>query len=102
MVLRRLAIVFLAGVVPVLMARSVLAESYQGWGDTGWEFDNKRDCCEEAVWLAQEDSARLCEMSGGHPRIRSGSARGLCDWDSRGSGYDRLYRCTARADVYCR
>ncbi len=78
------------------------AESYQGWGDTGWSFDNKRDCCDEAVWLAQDDSARLCEMSGGHPRIRSGSSHGLCDWDSRGSGRERVYRCTARTEVYCR
>ena len=92
-----------AAVVSVVLASGpAFAESYQGWGDTGWNHDNKRDCCEDAIWLAQDDSMALCEMSGGHPKVPSGSARGLCDWDTRGSGRDRVYRCTARADVYCR
>ena len=40
--------------------------------------------------------------AGGAPKVRSGSTRGLCDWDARGDGNDRIYRCTATADVYCR
>lgn len=79
-----------------------LATSYKGWGDTGWNFYDKRDCCEEAVWLAQEDSMIQCENAGGAPKVRSGSTRGLCDWDARGGTADRIYRCTATADVYCR
>ncbi len=86
----------------VLTAVPALADSHKGWGDTGWNHDNKRDCCEDAIWLAQEDSMNLCEMAGGHPKVPSGSSRGLCDWDARGSGRDRVYRCVGRADVYCR
>lgn len=87
-----------------LLAAPGLAEaaSYKGWGDTGWNFDNKRDCCEEAVWLAQEDSIRQCLDAGGRPKVRSGSTRGLCDWDAEGSSFDRVYRCTANSEVYCR
>jgi len=84
----------------VLTASSALA--YQGWGDTGWNWYDKRDCCEEAVWLAQEASIRACEDAGGTAKVRSGSTRGLCDWDARGDGRDRLYRCTADTDVLCR
>ena len=88
--------------VVLLAATPALATSYKGWGDTGWNFYDKRECCEEAVWLAQEDSIRLCEMAGGNAKVRSGSTRGLCDWDARGGTRDRVYRCTANAEVYCR
>ena len=88
--------------VVLLAATPALATSYKGWGDTGWNFYDKRECCEEAVWLAQEDSIRLCEMAGGNAKVRSGSTRGLCDWDARGDARDRVYRCTANAEVYCR
>lgn len=84
------------------VATPAAATSYEGWGDTGWNWYDKRDCCEEAVWLAQEDSIGMCENAGGHAKVRSGSTRGLCDWDARGSGRDRLYRCTAKTSVYCR
>ena len=99
---RNLLIAVSAVAMLLLAGAAAMAASYHGFGDTGWDFENKRDCCEEAVWLAQEDSMRLCEMAGGHPKVRSGSTRGICDWDARGSGRDRLYRCTAKADVYCR
>ena len=78
------------------------AGSYYGWGDTGWAFYDKRECCEEAVWLAQEESISLCENAGGHAKVRSGSTRGMCDWDARGDSRDRVYRCTAKANVLCR
>lgn len=78
------------------------ATSYEGYGDTGWSHDNKRDCCDDAVWLAQEHAILACEDAGGQPRVRSGSARGSCDWDAKGASYDRVYRCTARTRVDCR
>lgn len=81
---------------------SAVAGSYQGYGDTGWTHGNKRDCCDDAGWLAQDESALACEEAGGTPKISSGSVRAVCDWDARGSGRDRVYRCTARASVYCR
>ena len=83
-------------------AATALAASYYGYGDTGWTHVNKRDCCEDAGWLAQDDSAWQCETAGGHPRIAGGSVRADCDWDTRGTGRNRVYRCTARANVYCR
>jgi hypothetical protein len=89
-------------VAALLGAAPALAGSYYGYGDTGWDFYDKRECCEEAVWLAQENSMQLCENAGGEPKVPSGSTRGLCDTDSRGSGRDRIYRCTAKANVYCR
>ncbi|MBI5507049.1 MAG: hypothetical protein HY899_19855 [Deltaproteobacteria bacterium] len=85
-----------------LAPATALASSFGGWGDTGWSHYDKRECCEDAVWLAQDDAAARCEASGGVPRIRSGTTRGLCDWDARGGGSDRVYRCTAKTDVYCR
>jgi hypothetical protein len=84
------------------LASPAFATEYQGYGDTGWNWYDKRDCCEEAVFLAQDDSFRQCENAGGAPKVRSGSQRGLCDWDARGDGMDRVYRCQAKTSVYCR
>jgi hypothetical protein len=91
-----------AAVALLLAASTAGASNYQGYGDTGWTHDNKRDCCDDAGWLAQDESAWQCEQVGGHPKIPSGSVRAHCDWDSRGSGRDRVYRCTATTSVYCR
>lgn len=84
------------------LAAPACAATYYGWGDTGWTFDNKRDCCDEAVWLAQDQAAAACEAAGGRPRMRSGTSRGTCDWDARGGTFDRVYRCTARSSADCR
>jgi hypothetical protein len=92
---------FVAGIAAAVPAPA-LAEYFAGYGDTGWSFDNKRDCCDEAIALAQDHSMLLCENAGGHARVRSGSRRGNCESDARGNGRHRIYRCTARADVYCR
>jgi hypothetical protein len=78
------------------------ASDYTGWGDTGWKHDNKRDCCEDAVWLAQEDSIRRCELAGGQARVPSGTMRGFCDWEARGDRRDEVFRCKAEAKVACR
>lgn len=87
----------------VLLAPSAcLATSFEGYGETGWDYDNKRDCCDDAVYFAQDHAIASCEQSGGQARIRSGSARGSCDWDARGASYERVYRCTARSRVDCR
>ena len=87
----------------VLLTPAVgLATSFEGYGETGWDYDNKRDCCDDAVYFAQDHAIAYCEESGGQARVRSGSARGSCDWDARGASYDRVYRCTARTRVDCR
>lgn len=92
----------LFGAATFLAPASGEAATYEGYGDTGWGFDNKRDCCEEAVWLAQDNAAASCEDAGGQPKVRSGSARGSCDWDADGDAFNRVYRCKARARVDCR
>jgi hypothetical protein len=77
------------------------AHAYQGYGDTGWTEDNQRDCCDDAVADAQQDSANACTNAGGQPKIRSNFDRGLCNWNAQGDGDDTVYRCTATADVDC-
>lgn len=84
-----------------LRPEAASAGTYKGWGDTGWTEDNKRDCCADAVALAQDDSAGMCRNAGGQPRFRGSSSRGVCDWDVQNSGSDRVYRCTANAQVDC-
>jgi hypothetical protein len=79
------------------------ADNFTGYAQTGWGYDNKAYCCEDAIAAAQDDSARSCEDSGGFPDFRRNSARGRCDWEStRGSDGRRVYRCEASASVSCR
>ena len=79
------------------------ASSNPGYADTGFRYTNKADCCEDAVAMAQEDSARNCERTGGYPEFRRTSARGRCDWATRRAGNGRsVYGCTATASVPCR
>ncbi len=92
-----------AGLLVGSAARAA-AEQYPGWGDTGWVYASKRDCCNGAIALAQEYSAAACVTSGGVPRPMSGGAqRGSCQWswmqDNDGSMY---YRCYAEAAIWCR
>ena len=85
----------------LVFAGAARAESYQGSGDTGWTEDNQRDCCDDAVDLAQQNSAAMCRNAGGEPRMHFSSNRGLCDWDEDGDGDDQVFRCTATAEVDC-
>jgi hypothetical protein len=87
-------------IVAPLTAR---AEQYQGWGDTGWVYASKRECCDAAIAIAQDYSAAACETSGGVPRpFMGGGQRGVCksDWTQSDGGL--LYRCYAEAAVWCR
>lgn len=54
------------------------ASQYPGWGDTGWTWASKRDCCIAAIAIAQEYSAQACLDSGGRPRPTTGQQRGSC------------------------
>jgi hypothetical protein len=90
-----------AAVLCLAMAGAAAAAEYEGSGDTGWNWDNQRDCCDDAVSLAQNDSAVRCRDSGGAPRINPGSARGMCDWDAQGDLDNQVYRCRATANVAC-
>jgi hypothetical protein len=79
------------------------AAQYQGWGDTGWVYASKRDCCNSAIAIAQEYSMNACVTSGGVPRPTTGMRRGNCQWDwtQDGAG-NMLYRCYGEAAVWCR
>ena len=79
------------------------AAQYPGWGDTGWVYASKRDCCNAAIDLAAQYSADACVSAGGVPRPFAGaSQRGTCsaEWMQGEEGV--LYRCYGEASVWCR
>jgi hypothetical protein len=79
------------------------AAQYEGWGDTGWVYASKRDCCAGAIALAYEDSEARCLQAGGLPRQTSGVRRGSCQWDwTTDASGAQLYRCHSEAAVHCR
>jgi len=76
---------------------------YPGWGDTGWGFYGKRECCAEAIALARQDSGDRCVAAGGTPRPTSGIQRGSCEWEwSTDASGQLVYRCASEAAVWCR
>ena len=87
----------------VLTAGTALAGNYKGYGDTGFVHDRKRDCCEDALLLAADDSALGCERAGGTPEFDPRRVRGVCDadWHQDSSGGLR-YACRASVTVRCR
>jgi hypothetical protein len=88
-----------------LVAGDALAGQYPGRGDTGWVYAGKRECCNEAIALAQNDSANACLLVGGTPRQMRGGVqrRGFCNWESaRDDAGATLFRCYAEATVGCR
>ncbi len=90
-----------AGAV-LLTAAPLQAAQYPGWGETGWCCYSKRECCDEAIAIAQEASAWNCEMAGGTPRP-SGSRRGSCSWElTQDESGSAIYRCASEAVVHCR
>ena len=94
----------LAVAAVVLCAAVVEAAQYPGWGDTGWIYASKRECCNEAIDIAAEYSANACVTAGGMPRPFAGaSQRGTCssEWNQDGDG-NMMYRCYGEASVWCR
>ena len=87
----------------LLAASRVFAAQYPAWGDTGWVYASKRDCCDGAVQIAQEYSAQACYDAGGVPRPTTGTRRGVCQWDSQRDAWGRtVFRCQAEAALWCR
>lgn len=90
---------------PLIPTTPASAVSYSGFGDTGWTNANKRDCCRSALALAEQDSIYHCAFAGGeaklYPPANRKGTRGDCEWDGRGDGMNRVYRCTAKTDIYC-
>jgi hypothetical protein len=93
----------LALTIVVLGAWAAHAAQYPAWGDTGWVYASKRDCCNAAIAIAQQYSANACATSGGVPRPTSGIQRGSCQWDwMQAEDGGMLYRCYAESSVWCR
>ncbi len=92
--------------VAILLAGAVSARAtqYDGWGDTGWGYASKRECCHDAIVIAQQYSAQACVTAGGTPRPPMGAGqRGVCtsQWLQAGDG-SISYRCYGEASVWCR
>jgi hypothetical protein len=95
----------IAGVATVLLsAGGAVASQYPGWGDTGWVYASKRECCNAAINIAAQYSEQACVTVGGVPSPFAGaSQRGTCsaDWTQDDNG-NMLYRCYGEAAVWCR
>ena len=86
------------------LPRAVEASEYPAWGDTGWMYGSKRECCNAAIAIAQQYSMEACLNVGGTPRpMRGGAARGSCEsqW-TQGPDGGMLYRCVSESAVWCR
>ena len=88
-----------------LVASVASAAQYPARGDTGWVYAGKRDCCNAAIAMAQENSAAACLTVGGRPNPMRGGVqrRGFCSWQSTSDASGAtLFRCQAEATVPCR
>lgn len=87
----------------LVVAAGVEAAEYPGWGDTGWIYASKWQCCNEAIGIASQYSEQACMTSGGRPSPFAGEAqRGSCSaqWTQDADG-NVLYRCSGEASVWC-
>jgi len=93
----------LVSILGLSIAAAADAAQYQAWGDTGWVYASKRECCDAAIAIAQDYSASACLTSGGVPRPPMGGRRGVCtsEWMQDVDG-SMLYRCYSEAAVWCR
>lgn len=79
------------------------ASEYPGWGDTGWVYESKRECCNDAIAIASQYSERACANSGGRPSpFVGGGQRGSCSaqW-TQDRDENTMYRCYGEASVWC-
>ena len=51
------------------------ATQYSGWGDTGWIYASKYDCCNQAIAIASQYSAQACYTAGGSPQSFAGGGQ---------------------------
>ena len=87
----------------VLVAGGAGATEYPGWGATGWVYESKRECCDQAINIAASYSSQACTTAGGFPSPFAGAAqRGTCNaqWNQDANG-NLLYRCYGEAAVWC-
>lgn len=101
---RRAAVLLTLALSLAAAATTAHASTYPGWGDTGWVYANKRECCNQAIAIATQYSAQACGTAGGVPvGFSGGGQRGSCtsEWTQDDSG-TLLYRCYGEAAVWCR
>jgi hypothetical protein len=100
--MNRLAI--LSALLVASFAGTASATQYQGWGDTGWIYASKYECCNQAIAIASQYSAQACVTAGGSPQsFAGGGQRGSCtaDFQQDDQG-NMMYRCYGEAAVWCR
>ena len=95
--------VLLAVVLLLAFGAGVRASEYPGWGDTGWIYASKRDCCNEAIGIASQYSEQACLNTGGRPSSFEGEGqRGSCSPQfTQDDDGNVLYRCSGQAAVWC-
>jgi len=101
--MRHVACAVILGVLLLGLATGVRATEYPGWGDTGWVYESKRECCNDAIGIASQYSEQACTTSGGYPSpFEGGGQRGSCSSQSNqdAQGYV-MYRCYGEATVWC-
>jgi hypothetical protein len=93
----------LALLVVAASAGLARASEYPGWGDTGWVYESKRECCNYAIEIASQYSEQACTTSGGMPSpFVGGGQRGSCSsqWTQDDNGYT-WFRCYGETSVWC-
>ncbi|HYV57052.1 MAG TPA: hypothetical protein VE911_05890 [Candidatus Nitrosopolaris sp.] len=101
--MRHVARAVVAVVLLVGFAAGVRATEYPGWGDTGWVYASKRECCNDAIGIASQYSEQACTTSGGYPSaFEGGGQMGTCSsqWTQDPAG-NLMYRCYGEASVWC-
>ena len=99
----RVRIMFAATAACLLLAAAARAAQYPGWGDTGWVYASKRECCNAAINIAAQYSTQACIDAGGVPKAFAGSSqRGTCSAEWMQQDGSMLYRCYGEASVWCR
>ena len=101
---RRAILLASAAATLVVVPPIARAAQYPGWGDTGWVYASKRECCSAAIAIAQEYRAQACLNTGGVPRpLTGGGQRGVCssEWIQDAEG-GVLWRCYGEAAIWCR
>ena len=96
------AAAFAVGLVLAFVS-GVPATEYPGWGDTGWVYASKSQCCNDAIAVASQYSEQACSTSGGVPSpFDGGGQRGSCSWQWTQDGQGNvMYRCYGQASVWC-
>jgi hypothetical protein len=92
----------IAGAMLVLAPGIALAGPVTGYGETDYEFTNRRDCCQASSLAAQDDGATKCRARGG-VTTPGRSVRGSCETTTGRDGHGRpIHACESQVKVDCR